>query len=58
MIIFSSTISISFISFFSTEPTKITFKFRVMFYTPDPNSLQEYTRYVRVNLTVDESNVL
>eukprot|EP00111_Clytia_hemisphaerica_P018200 TCONS_00053826-protein len=28
------------------DPTKITFKFRVRFYTPDPNSLQEYTRYL------------
>lgn len=30
---------------FNLEPSKITFKFRVLFYTPDPNSLQEYTRY-------------
>ncbi|XP_065055765.1 FERM, ARHGEF and pleckstrin domain-containing protein 2-like [Rhopilema esculentum] len=28
------------------EPSKVTFKFRVMFYTPDPNALQEYTRYL------------
>eukprot|EP00794_Sanderia_malayensis_P010962 gene10962-12123_t len=28
------------------EPSKITFKYRVMFYTPDPNTLQEYTRYL------------
>jgi len=28
------------------EALKVTFKFRVMFYTPDPSSLQEYTRYL------------